>query len=39
MNLAGLREGSHFVTIKVQEENFTVISLSPERFEIRLRKY
>jgi len=38
MNLAGLREGSHIVTVYVSEENFKVLSISPERFEIRLRK-
>lgn len=38
LNLAGLREGNHFVTIDIQEENYKVVSLSPERFEIRLRR-
>ena len=38
MNLEGLGEGSHAVTVKVKEDNFTVVNLSPESFQIRIRR-
>lgn len=38
LDLEGLEEGSHFVSVTVKEEDFTVLSLLPESFEIRLIK-
>lgn len=38
MNLEGLGEGSHLIAVDVKEKNFTVLSLLPERIQIRLRK-
>jgi len=38
MDLEGLGEGSHLVTVKVKEDNFKVLSLLPESFQIRIRR-